>query len=189
MAGQPDCSSRDCRDSREPRSDKQRPFSSSDPFFAFLMRRDAGRVREWCGADGDEGGTREDLASDLLQWFHVASSGIYCTRKGRIRSIPFEHLGLQILIIIIVILFSIMIRIITMILFCVFRESMGAIITPLLHQIISGEFMSVISRRTLHLVVLSFSNTITPPSTPKYSQRINWRNKFHLGCTRRFLGN
>ena len=33
----------------------------------------------------------------------------------------------------------------------------------------------------LHLLVVTFSERISPPSTPKYSQIIIWRNKFHLG--------
>ena len=41
----------------------------------------------------------------------------------------------------------------------------------------------------LHLLVLSLLGRSIPPITPKYSQRINWRNKFHLCYTRKFSAN
>ena len=72
-----------------------------------------------------------------------------------------------------------------------------------LHHFIFGVLISVIftlpitpnnfwgfnkrnSQEKLHALVLSLLGRITPPITPKYSQRINWRN---LGYTRTFLGN
>ena len=45
------------------------------------------------------------------------------------------------------------------------------------------------SQESLHLLVLSLLGRSTPPITPKYSLRINWRNKFLLGYTRKFSGN
>ena len=37
--------------------------------------------------------------------------------------------------------------------------------------------------------MLSLLERSTPPITPKYSQRLNWRNKVHLCYTRKFSGN
>ena len=68
-------------------------------------------------------------------------------------------------------------------------EFISAIIAP---PTTPNNFWGVNERnfqKNLHLLVLSLLGRITPPITPKYSQRINWRNKFHLGYTRKLLGN
>ena len=56
------------------------------------------------------------------------------------------------------------------------------------HQIISGDLISVIPKK-LHLLVLFLLGGSTPPITPKDSQRINWRNEFHLCYTRKLSEN
>ena len=45
------------------------------------------------------------------------------------------------------------------------------------------------SQGKLHLLVLSLLGRSTPPTTPNYSQRTNWPNKFHLCYNRKFSGN
>ena len=69
-----------------------------------------------------------------------------------------------------------------------FRELISVIIAP---PITPNNFwgFNKCNFPKLHLLVLSLLGRSTPPITPKYSQRINWRKKFHLCRTRKFSGN
>ena len=72
-----------------------------------------------------------------------------------------------------------------------FQEFIRAIITPPSTPNKFWGFNKCNSQKRLDHPVLSLflGGKITQSFTPKYSQGINWRNKFHLGCTRKFLGN
>ena len=56
----------------------------------------------------------------------------------------------------------------------------SVIITPPITPNNSWGFNKSNSQEALHLLVLSLLGRSTAPITPKYSQRINWRNKSHL---------
>ena len=69
------------------------------------------------------------------------------------------------------------------------RELISVIIaTPITPNNVWG-FNKRNAQEKLHLLVLSLLGRSTPLITPKYSQIINWRNAFHLGYNRKFLGN
>ena len=72
----------------------------------------------------------------------------------------------------------------------IFQELPSVIITPPMtpwnmYEICLGELISVISWKNCTTWSWPCSK---PAITPKYSQRIDWRNEFRLGHTRKFLG-
>ena len=69
-----------------------------------------------------------------------------------------------------------------------FGELISVIVTPLITPNNFGGFHKRNLQQKLHLLFLPLLGRITPPITPKYSQRISRRNSFHLGYTRKFWG-
>ena len=72
---------------------------------------------------------------------------------------------------------------------CIFRELISVIVTPPITPNNFWGFNKRNSQEKSHLLVLSLLGRSTPPITPKYSQKIYWRNKFHLCYPRKFSGN
>ena len=71
----------------------------------------------------------------------------------------------------------------------IFQELISVIITPPITPNNFWRFSKRNSLEILPLLVLSLLGRSPPLITPKYSQRINWRNKLHLCYTRKFSGN
>ena len=69
------------------------------------------------------------------------------------------------------------------------RELSSVIITYPITPNNFWRFNKCNSQEQIHLLVLSLLGRSLPPITPKYSQRIGWRNRFHLCYTRKFSGN
>ena len=71
----------------------------------------------------------------------------------------------------------------------IFRELISVLITPPITPNNYWGFSKRYFQEKLNLLVLPLIGRRTPPITPKYSQRINWRNKFHRDYTRKCSGN
>ena len=70
-----------------------------------------------------------------------------------------------------------------------FRELISVRTTPPITPKNFWGFKKRNSQKRVHLFMLPPSGGSPPPITPKYSQRINWRNEFHLCYIRKFSGN
>ena len=71
----------------------------------------------------------------------------------------------------------------------IFRQLISVIITPPIPPNNFSGFNKRSSQENCTFLCFSLLGRSTPPITPKYSQRISWRNRFHLCYTRKFFGN